>query len=273
MSAGEQVNNLLILQPNTTAWMYHTTVKNDPRIYNLSVTFKKFIQIIENEHVEYDLGSEQVMKRFGETNKKGLQIRNRLYNHIILPPGIRNIETTTLNLLKNYLSAGYTILSLSDSIDYIDGSPNNALKDLAARYPVNWIKVNDIQSEHVRQYLTRPDIYIKQTDKSKGQLFHQRRILDDGQLLFLVNSDLSNAAQADIEIKGRNLSEIDLSTGLSAPVAVFKKAAIAGMINFKISVPPGGSRLFFAGNDLADLKSPKIKDLKAITTIIKQSGE
>jgi len=246
MSAGEQVNNILILQPNTTAWMYHTTVKNDPRIYNLAVTFKKFIQTIENDHVEYDLGSEQVIKRFGETNKKGLKIRNRIYNHIILPPGIRNIETTTLNFLKNHLSDGYTILSLSDSIDYIDGSPNNALKHLAARYPVNWIKGNNIQSEHVRQYLTRPDIYIKQTDKSKGQLFHQRRILDDGQLLFLVNSDLSHVAQADIEIKGRNLSEIDLSTGLPAPVAVFKKTAIAGMISFKISVPPGGSRLFFA---------------------------
>lgn len=273
MSAGEQVNNILILQPNTTAWMYHTTVKNDPRIYNLSVAFKKFIQTIEIEHVEYDLGSEQVIKRFGETNKKGLKIRNRLYDHIILPPGIRNIESTTLSLLKNYLSDGYTILCLSDSIDYIDGSPNNALKDLAARYPVNWIKGNDVQSEHVQQYLTRPGIYVKQADKSKGQLFHQRRILDDGQLLFLVNSDLSHVAEADIGIKGRNLKEIDLSTGLPAPVAVFKKVAIAGMISFKISIPPGGSRLFFAGNDLADLKSSKMKDLKSITTIIKPSGE
>jgi hypothetical protein len=257
MSAGEQVNNILILQPNTTAWMYHSTVKNDPRIHNLSVTFKKFIQTIENDHVEYDLGSEQVIKRFAESNKKGLKIRNRVYDHIIIPPGMRNIESTTLNFLKNYLSNGYTILSLSDSVDYIDGSPNNALKELAAKYPVNWVKANDIQAEHIRHYLTNPDVTIKQADQSKGQLFHQRRILDDGQLLFLVNSDLANAADADVEMKGRNLTEIDLNTGLPASVSGLKKAAIAGMMSFKTSVPPGGSRLFLVSNKTGASQTPE----------------
>jgi hypothetical protein len=241
MSAGEQVNNTLILQPNSTAWMYHSAVKNDQRIFNLSVTFKKFIQNIENDHIEYDLGSEQVMKRFGESTEKGLKIRNRIYDHFILPPGIRNIESTTLDFLKSYLSNGYTILCLSDSIDYIDGNPNQALKDLAAKYPVNWIKGDDIQSDHIRQYLTNPDVSIKQTDKTKGQLFHQRRILDDGQLLFLVNSDLAHAAKADIEIKGRNLSEITLTSGVPTAVDYEKKP---GLVSFKTTVPAGGSRLF-----------------------------
>lgn len=253
MSAGEQINNILILQPNTTAWMYHTAMNSDPRIHNLSVTFKKFIQTLESEHVEYDLGSEQVMKRFGESTRKGLKIRNRLYDHIILPPGIRNIETTTLNLLRNYLSDGYTILSFSDSVDYIDGSPDGALKELAAKYPVNWIKGNDIRTEHIRPYLSNPDIKIEQPDKAKGQLFHQRRILDDGQLLFLVNSDLSDEAVADIEIKGRDLAEIDLNSGLPIPVEFSKKT---GMASFTISVPPGGSRLFLISNKTFSSQMP-----------------
>ena len=247
MSAGEQINNLLILQPNTTAWMYHTSAKDDKRIFNLSVTFKKFLQTLESDQIEYDLGSEQVLKRFGETNNKGLRIRNRLYDHLILPPGIRNIETTTLNFIKSFLSDGYSVLCLSDSIDYIDGSRNNALKELAAKYPVNWIKGEDVQSEHIRNYLTNPDISIRQADQSKGQLFHQRRILDDGQILFMVNSDLLHPAEANIDIKGRRLAEIDLVTGQPVAAPEFKKAAIGGMISFKITVAPGGSRLFFAG--------------------------
>lgn len=268
MSAGEQLNNILILQPNTTAWMYHTTQKDDKRIYDLSVTFKKFIQTIENNNVEYDLGSEQVIKRFGETDKKGLKIRNRIYDHIILPPGIRNVESTTLNRLKDYLSDGYTILCLSDSIDYVDGRPNKALQDLAAKYPVNWIKSDNIQSEHVLQFLANADINIKQTDLTKVQLFHQRRILDDGQLLFLVNSDLSNPAEADIKIKGRFLSEINLISGLPLPVEFNKKNGLAG---FKTSIPPGGSKLFFASNDQSIAKET-VEDMKS-QSFVKSSSE
>jgi hypothetical protein len=240
MSAGEQINNTLIIQPNTTAWMYHTTTSNDPRIFKLSSEFKSFIQSLENRQVEYDLGSEQVLKRFGESHNKGIRIRNRIYDHIILPPGIRNIETTTLNLLKEYLSDGYTVLSFSDSIDFIDGSPNPAARDLAAKYPVNWIAGKGVQSEHMRSYFDNPEVSIVQADPSKGQLFHQRRILDDGQVLFLVNSSLENPAEADILISGRNLAEIDLETGMPVSVDYQKKN---GMLSHKTSIPPGGSRL------------------------------
>jgi len=253
MSAGEQINNILILQPNTTAWMYHTTIKDDPRIFNLSVSFKKFIQKLESDQIEYDLGSEQVMKRFGQSDKKGLRIRNRIYDHIILPPGMRNIESSTVEFLKNFLSDGYTILSFSDSVDFIDGSPNKALSGLAEKYPVNWIKARDVQSEHISSYLNNPEISIRQVDKLKGQLFHQRRILADGELLFLVNSDLANTAVAEIDLKGKNLTEIDLKTGLLYGMSYTKKA---GMMNFTASVPPGGSRLFMSTGKAIKVEQP-----------------
>ena len=244
MSAGEQMNNTLIIQPNSTSWMYHTTVKDDRRIYNLSLTFKKFIQELESDQIEYDLGSEQVIKRFGESVKSGLKIRNRTYNRIILPPGIRNIETTTLNAIKDYLADGYSLLCLSDSIDYVDGAPNGAVKELAAKYPVNWIKGQNLKSQHIQTYFMNPDVSISQPDKTKGQMFHQRRILDDGQLIFLVNSDLANPAEAEIVIKDRNLAEIDLLTGSLVPVEFTRKPT---QISFKATIPAGGSKLFLAG--------------------------
>lgn len=269
MSAGEQVNNILVLQPNTTAWMYHNTIKDDRRIYKLSVTFKKLIQQLESDHIEYDLGSEQVLKRFGEISKKGLRIRNRIYDRIVIPPGMRNIETTTLNLLKSYLADGYSVLCLSDSVDYVDGNPNNALKELAAKYPVNWISGNDIESGHIQSFLTRPEISIKQKDKTKGQIFHQRRILEDGQLLFLVNSDLSNSAEAQIDIQGRHLSEIDLNSGVAGPSAHLKKA---GQLSFTASVPPGGSRLFLVSDHLV-APVPVKPDVSGTPVMIQPSGD
>jgi hypothetical protein len=253
MSSGEQMNNILILQPNTTAWMYHTTLKDDPRILELSKTFKAFIQELEYEHFEYDLGSEQVIKRFGGLSRKGLTIRNRTYDHIVLPPGIRNIEVTTYNLLKDYLSDGYTVLCFSDSIDYVDGEMNHSVKDLAAKYPVNWITGKDLKSELVRSYLANPEISIRQADRSSGQLFHQRRILDDGQLLVLVNSDLSHEAEAEIGIREHHLTEVDLADGSEKPLTALKKA---GMVNYQVTVPPGGSRLFISHTGKPDPKNP-----------------
>jgi hypothetical protein len=268
MSSGEQINNTLIIQPNTTAWMYHTTLKNDPRIYNISVSFKTFIQELERNHFEYDLGSEQVMKRFGETSKSGLRIRTRTYDHIILPPGIRNIETSTLNFLKEHLSDGFTVLSFSDSIDYVDGSLNSEVKKLAAKYPINWIEGKNNRSDQIHSYLTNSGFSIRQLDQSKGQLFHQRRILDDGQLLFLVNSDLENSAEAEIQLTSRNLSEINLLNGLAIPVEYETKA---GLIFLKITVPPGGSRLFLCLNGRGSSNSQSLPtNLKP--TMVKPSG-
>jgi hypothetical protein len=269
MSAGEQINKTLIIQPNSTAWMYHTGINDDRRIYNLSLTFKKFIQELESEQIEYDLGSEQVIKRFGNVSKEGLMIRNRTYDHIIFPPGIRNIETTTLNAIKEYLSHGYSILSFSDSIDYLDGAKSNAVRELAAKYPVNWIKGQNLLSQHIQSYFVNPDFSIRQLDKTKGQLFHQRRILDDGQLLFLVNSDLNHPADAEIEIRQRNLSEIDMNNGFAVPVNFTRKP---GLISFKITVPPGGSRLFLSGSDKEAPKSVNTPASEKLN-IIPPSGE
>ncbi len=241
ISAGEQINKILILQPNTTAWMYHSRSKNHPAILELSKTFKAFLQNLESAQFEYDLGSEQVLKRFAETNRKGLKIRNRTYDHLVLPPGMRNIESSTLALLENYLEVGRTVLCLSDSIDYIDGKPDSRLKTLAEQYPFHWIKAADMASDKVISYFENPDFILQKTNIEGGQIFHQRRILDDSQLLFLVNSDLLSEASFDATLPGKHLVEINLSTGGSVTVPVTPTGT---KLSFAGSIAPGGSRLF-----------------------------
>jgi len=241
VSAGEQINNILVLQPNTTAWMYHSSTKDHPAIAGLSRTFITFVRNLEAYQYEYDLGSEQVMKRFAEVTHNGLMVRNRTYDHIVIPPGMRNIESTTLSMLEQYLDAGMAILCLSDSIDYIDGKPDTSLKTLAKKYPVTWIDASNLNSDSAISFFSNPDFVLKQTDTTKGQIFHQRRILEDGQLLFVVNSDLESPASAEVTIGGRNAVEIDLLTGKPLPLSLTKLPA---KIGFTSEIPAGGSRLF-----------------------------
>ena len=60
MSAGEQQNKILVLQPNTTAWMYFSRTKKHPVIDDIQHNFKDFTYQLERKHIEYDLGSEHV---------------------------------------------------------------------------------------------------------------------------------------------------------------------------------------------------------------------
>ena len=247
MSTGEQVNNTLILQPNSTAWMYHSATKNDKRILDLSTTFKTFIQSLEAAQIEYDLGSEQVMKRFGNAGPKGLTIRQRTYNLIVIPPGMRNLQETSVNLLESYLTAGGKVLALSDSVDYIDGAQNPKVGELAASYPEQWIRLNNTDLEPLKAEIQNPDIDIRQIDLNQGQIFHQRRHLDDGQLLFVVNSDLDHTGRISANIPGKVVYEIDLQTGLAVQVKFSKKS---GKVSFESEVPGAGSRLFVITNRL-----------------------
>ncbi|MFO7617327.1 MAG: hypothetical protein R6V75_08740, partial [Bacteroidales bacterium] len=247
MSAGQQLNSTLILQPNTTAWMYHSATKNDRRIYELSKTFKFFIQKLETAQIEYDLGSEQVMKRFAQVGPKGLTIRQRTYDRVLLPPGMRNLDRSSLDLLESFLGKGYQVLCLSDSIDYIDGDLNPAVSELASRYPGQWIRHQASNPDAMRGEIQDPDIEILHVNPEQGQLFHQRRVLNDGQLLFVVNSDLETPARVSAAIPGRVVYEIDLLTGLPLECPFTRES---GRVRFESEVPGAGSRLFLVTSRL-----------------------
>jgi hypothetical protein len=84
-----------------------------------------------------------------------------------------------------------------------------------------------------------------------------------------VNSDIENSAEAEIEITSKNLSEINLLTGLNIPIEYENKA---GMVVVKIIVPPGGSRLFLALNGKQTTKSTGLLT-KLQPTLIRPSGD
>lgn len=46
-----------------------------------------------------------------------------------------------------------------------------------------------------------------------GMLYHQRRVLDDGQLIFVVNSHQTKKAVADVSVQGKYVVKLDLVTG------------------------------------------------------------
>lgn len=253
LSSGDQINPVLVLQPNTTAWMYHADANPHKEVNRLSVRFKEFINLLEANQLEYDLGSEQVLKRFGENQANGLQINQRIYSKIVLPPGMRNLDATSLKIMEDQLSKGLDILLLSDSIDHLDGAESKAFKTLETQYPSQIKRLNAEQEEAIADWFNQQDIRIKTLEGPSNAVFHQRRQLQDAELLFLVNSSPDSPARVELNWKGRNLAEVDLLTGRIIPIDF---QAQNKEISAQLILNSAGSRLLINSKKPLTKKAP-----------------
>jgi hypothetical protein len=102
-------------------------------------------------------------------------------------------------------------LSIPASL-YLDGTESTKVAELAAKHPENWIFTENLKNEICLEMLGR-DEFTMNDQTQNGMLYHQRRILDDGQLLFFVNSHTTKKAVAEISVEGKHVSMLDPVSG------------------------------------------------------------
>ena len=241
MSSGEQINHTLLLQPNTSAWMYFSRKDKNPYIDVIKDEFKNFVYQLEQKHFEYDLGSENVLRELGAVTGGKLQVGKRAYQLIVIPKEMENIDQNTCDLLKEFLAQGGKILSFRKEIERLDGEETNKISELQEKYSKQWMVVNFLDDKLVADLLTQVNFSISNISDNK-QLYHQRRILNDGQLLFVVNSSEKEKASAKIRAQGKSVVKIDLFTGEQNVIPV---EANGSEIRFEINMQPVGSALYF----------------------------
>ncbi len=264
-AAGEQINKTLVLQPNTTAWMYFSRKQKNMAINMIKDNFKSFVHKLELKHYEYDLGSENVLKELGSVDKNGLVIGERSYQVVVIPKTMENLDQHTFDLLSGFLAGGGQVLSFNKEITLLDGAISKLITELAAKYDQQWTYAENINDPIVWMLLTRKDFSIKDGQKSK-EFFHQRRILKDGQLLFLVNTSDSIKSTATITALGKSLVKLDL---LSGEQYLVDTKQTDGVLHFESMLEPTGSALYFISNKdekfpLTELKSQNHNIIEAL---------
>jgi len=241
-SFGEQINKTLVLQPNTTAWMYFSRKVKNPKIEEIRKGFKIFVYQLEQQHIEYDLGSENVIKNLGSVKGNKLSVGSREYSLIVIPASMENLDSPVLELISDYIENGGKVLSFNKNISRIDGAESSAATELAEKFPEKWIFASDIEDPQGLDLLKNNDFEINDITRN-GMFYHQRKILSDGQLLFLVNSHESEKAVAEVALKGRFLIKLDLISGEEFSYPATRKN---GKLNFQVKLDPNGSALFAA---------------------------
>jgi hypothetical protein len=264
LSEGQQVNHVLVLEPTTTAWLYQFPAEPSykERLTALGDRFQELLVALERAQVEYDLGCEDLLASHGTVEGRQLRVGQRSYTTVVLPPRVENLNAPTVKLLAAYLKAGGRVISAGPAPTLLDGRPSPRMAE-AARQP-GWTQVD--AADVPRQLVARADdaLLIRSDAGDRGLLFHQRRQLDDGELVFLVNTSIDAPAKGTLVSTRRSAERWDAETGAITPYPTVELPGQPGRMALRFELPPCGSLLLFLASRAADL-TPIVPACKSTT--------
>lgn len=247
MSQGEQVNKVLVIEPTTTAWMYQG---NEPRLREIGDSFFNLLMALEAAQIEYDLGCEDVIRRWGKPAGEGraprpdgtvprtqLQVGQRVYDRVIVPPMCENLDREVEQIFHLTTAAvRYGQAGLPGR--RIDGAELPA----TARVPESRVAPMDKLIagivEDLKPSFSDTGFVIERVPSDQGILFHHRRILEDSQVLLLVNTSIEHRSQGVVRTAFKGLEQWNLHSGEAEPYPFVR---VDDGASARFDLPPCGS--------------------------------
>ncbi|GMV91195.1 MAG: hypothetical protein AMXMBFR82_09730 [Candidatus Hydrogenedentota bacterium] len=243
VSHGQQINDVLVLEPTTTAWMY----QGPGREHNeqLGEAFQSFVTQLAKDNVEFDIGCEYIMSQWGRVENGKLVVGQRDYSIFVVPRGTESLDDATVRLLDEFVKAGGTVLDFGDVPPaMVDGRASDRVLALATHE--GWKKTEGSVLQ-TRQQSEGP-FSITLTGDGRGIVYHMRRSFADGDLVFIVNT--SDAAQATAVLRSNmnGVERWDLESGETGIAYPFE-ALESGGVRASIELPACGSLLLYLPKD------------------------
>lgn len=264
LSQGQQINEVLVLEPTTTAWMYQLDPNHKNQLERIGTDFQRLVVTLAKEQVEFDIGCEDVIARNGSVEGAVLKVGRRDYKVIVLPALMENLNGKTMELLEQYAANGGRILSCGPADLLVDGNKSDKTTKLKQSPGFKHVSAGDLPAALLSD--TRDGFAIKAAEDSNSILLHHRRILDDGQILFVTNTSINSTCKGTIQCPAKGIEKWDPETGTISPYE-FERTEKGVTANFELE--PCGSLLLF----LSDKQIEPAKPQAAKETIIKPTGQ
>jgi len=262
LSQGEQLNKVLVIEPTTTCWLYQPDPSHKERLETIGKEFQHLVVSLERAQVEYDIGCEDVISRHGSVEGSLLKVGNRRYEIVVLPPLLENLNAKMMELLESYSESGGNVLCCGQPPALIDGLPSDRGKVASTNTGWKLVKPSNVPTILLSQ--TKDGFKIHVNKDNKGLLFHHRRHLDDGDLLFLVNTSIDSPACGTINSPMKGVERWDADTGKISPYA-FETAD--GGIKADFELAPCGSLLLFLSKQPGEKGFPAVANGSSIPAI------
>ncbi len=244
LSRGEQINKTLIFEPTTTAWMYYSPTADMTKMDEIEEGFRQLVDGMEKQQLEYDLGAENIIKDQGSVKGPRFIIGERAYDMLVLPPYFENIDDTTWELLQQYVKNGGKIFSFTVP-GLVNGEASEEVVNLA-NASENWQTINSLDQPVILAALSADDFKVNNPTGINGKVYHMRRQLDDGQLVFWSNFNREGSERIQFTITGQSVKELDPMTG---EIKKYAAKIENGMAGLEFDLPASGSKLFFIPDD------------------------
>jgi hypothetical protein len=241
LSQGEQINTILLIEPTTTAWIYQAEPNH---LSKIGSEFQKMVVALAKAQVEYDIGCEDIISRHGSVEGAMLKVGNRRYETVVLPPLTENLNAKTMDLLGAYVKGGSKVLCCGIPPALVDGSPSGRGK--AASQNIRWkqVKPETVAAKLLSE--SKDGFAIHRSGDDKGILFHHRRRLDDGEVLFLVNTSIDSISCGEIKSAMWSVEQWYPATGT---VSSYPFTIEPNGIKAKFELAPCGSLLLFLSRE------------------------
>ena len=272
MSQGKQVNEILVLEPTTTAWMY----QGDPAKLNpLGERFQKLVTDLAKAQVEFDLGCEDIIARHGSVKDDRFVVGERSYHTVVLPPDTENLHEKTLELLSAYAAGGGRLLCCGAAPTRVDGRESPDAGSLTKQS--GFREVDSSKLVPMLPDFRKTGFGMSQAGEGPGSLFHQRRRVKDGQFLFMVNTSVDSPCMGAFLARAGGVQKWNLHTGEVEPYVFVREdnprgedARSSDFLTAYFTLPPCGSLLLFLADSETKLGAP---DLDRGSNLVRASGD
>ncbi len=238
LSEGVQINNIVVIEPNSTLWCYYSHTGSNPQLMEIGKNFQSFVTKMEKSQIEYDLASENIIKDNGKIQRNNFIIGKAQYKTVVIPPLTENIGKPTFELLSRFVDSGGKLICFSKPT-MVDGEVNDKLSNLLNQSSVQHF--TDLTTEVIGNLLSEQACKITHTG---GDLYHYRNNYSDGEILFIVNSSMSEPSTGKVSLKGTSLIELDALEGKMYTYPSEKGEK--GQLSFEFQLQPSGSLLLFS---------------------------
>jgi hypothetical protein len=230
---GREKNRVLVLQPDSTAWVQHrhdldaevvenselTTGKAGQRempLATLRAGQQRMVLALTRRQVDFDLGCEQILEELGSVAGARLRCGERDYDLFVLPAVTTNLFSSTVALLRAFLAAGGLVVSGQTLPRFVDGRPSGDVVTLRETFANQWhLAESTDELANRAASLVPPRVCV--TRASHPDLLCRRHELPDGSTLFLFANPWDIPFSGEVKIEGHGLIRLDTGTGAAAP--------------------------------------------------------
>lgn len=260
-SLGHMENRILVLDPQTTAfcnarkedclnlertedcWLTDTFInQTQASIDSIRKKTTAFAQILTNKMVDFDLGDEYLLEEDACVRSSELSMGNQSYPWIVLPDSMKNLRTTTLNILKEFLENGGSVFWVPSHDTLLDGVAYNWSDELL-KYQTACPFENEGSMLSALLVTCAPRLQFVQ-NIGRG-IIHQRRVLNDQVLYVILNTGdqclesklkFNEPGQASLYDSNTDTSEYTEHSTLSLKPGEWKVISLKKAISTEIPV-------------------------------------